>query len=177
MAKATRDLTAKRVEALKAEGRYHDPLHRGLYLQVGPTGKKSWLLRYEHGGRERWHGLGSAADFSLKEARERARKARQLLADGIDPVEAKKAAKAAVALAHAKTLTFEEANSSVLLSAQCQVEEPQARRAIPHHAGDLRPSQDRPPVGRRHRHRRGAQSARTDLADEDRDCIASAWPH
>ena len=32
-------------------------------------------------------GLGAAADFSLKEARERARAARQLLSDGIDPIE------------------------------------------------------------------------------------------
>jgi integrase len=109
MAKATKGLTSKRVEALKEPGRYHDPEHRGLYLQVGPTGTKSWLLRYEHAGRERWHGLGSAADFSLKEARERARRARQLLADGIDPVAAKKAAKAAAALAAAKAVTFEEA--------------------------------------------------------------------
>ena len=112
MARKTNGLTAKRVERLKEPGRYHDPDHKGLYLQVQESRNgisKSWLLRYEHGGRERWHGLGSAADFSLKEARERARRARQLLADGIDPVEAKKAAKAAVALAHAKTLTFEEA--------------------------------------------------------------------
>jgi hypothetical protein len=48
-------------------------------------------------------------DFSLKEARERARRARQLLADGIDPLEQKKADKAARALASARTLTFQQA--------------------------------------------------------------------
>ncbi len=54
-------------------------------------------------------GLGPLRDFSLKEARERARAARQLKADGIDPIEAKKAARAAAALEAAKVITFEEA--------------------------------------------------------------------
>src|SRR5690606_27446033 len=67
----------------------------GLYLQVGRTGSKSWLLRYELNGRERFHGLGSVNDFTLKEARERARRARQLLADGIDPIEHRQAEKRA----------------------------------------------------------------------------------
>lgn len=101
MTKPTKALTAKRMAGL-TPGRYRDREARGLYLQVGPTGTQSWLLRYELNGRERWHGLGSANDFSLREARERARKARQLLADGIDPVEAKRAAKTALALEAAK---------------------------------------------------------------------------
>jgi len=89
MAKATKGLTAKRVQAIKTPGKHHDsqgPV-RGLHLQVGANGSKSWLLRYEVDGRERWMGLGSAGDFTLKEARERARAARQLLADGKDPIE------------------------------------------------------------------------------------------
>src|SRR5262249_12267739 len=57
----------------------------------------------------RWLGLGSAADFSLKEARERARAARQLLADGKDPLEEKRAAEAAAKLATARKITFREA--------------------------------------------------------------------
>ena len=51
----------------------------GLWLQVGPTGTKSWLFRYMIDGRARAMGLGSADTFSLKEARERARAARQYL--------------------------------------------------------------------------------------------------
>jgi integrase len=114
MAKATKDLTTKRVEALREPGRYHDPEHRGLYLQVGPTGTKSWLLRYEHGGRERWHGLGSARDFSLAEARKRARAKRQLLADGLDPIEVKITAKDAAAKEARARLTFERATHKFL---------------------------------------------------------------
>lgn len=103
-------LTAKRVTALrKKPGRYLDggDLGRGLYLQVTPGGA-SWLFRYERSGRERWMGLGSVADFSLAEARDRARLKRQLLADGIDPLEQKKSEVAAQALAASKVLTFEE---------------------------------------------------------------------
>jgi integrase len=47
--------------------------------------------------------------FNLAEARARARKAQQQLADGIDPLEQKKAAKAARALEAARTITFEKA--------------------------------------------------------------------
>ena len=85
-------LTAKKIARLRQQpGRYIDggDLGRGLYLQV-TEGGASWLLRYERGGRERWLGLGSLADFSLKEARARAKQNRQLLADGIDPSVVKK---------------------------------------------------------------------------------------
>jgi integrase len=102
-------LTSKRIGKLSKPGRYRDPDTRGLYLQVGRTGTKSWLLRYELNGRERFHGLGSLDDFSLKEARERARAARQKIADGIDPIDARQAERAEKALAAAKALTFEEA--------------------------------------------------------------------
>jgi hypothetical protein len=103
-------LTAKKIARLRQQpGRYIDggDLGRGLYLQV-TEGGASWLLRYERGGRERWLGLGSLADFSLKEARARAKQNRQLLADGIDPLEQKKADKAARALAAARP-SFKEA--------------------------------------------------------------------
>jgi integrase len=103
-------LSATRVESLKrSPGRYLDGGdNKGLYLQVTPGGA-SWLLRYERDGRERWMGLGALADFSLKEARARARAARQQLAEGVDPLEAKKAAKAAKALAASKAITFKDA--------------------------------------------------------------------
>ena len=102
-------LTAKKAERLKNPGRYRDGHIRGLYLQIGPTGGKSWGLRFERDGRERWLGLGPADTFSLKEARERARAARQLLIDGIDPIDHRKAQKAKLAAAKAKLLIFREA--------------------------------------------------------------------
>ena len=105
-----RPLTAKIVARLKGEGRYKDGFMPGLYLQVSGTGTKSWLLRFEVNGQpERWMGLGSATIFSLAEARVRARAARQQLADGLDPLQAKREAKAAAKLAAAKKLTFRAA--------------------------------------------------------------------
>jgi integrase len=99
-------LTVKQVEALTAAGRYG--CGDNLYLQILPTGGRTWLMRYEVNGRERWHGLGSAKDFKLVEARERCRKARQGLRDGIDPIDARKAARAARAVEAAKNKTFEQ---------------------------------------------------------------------
>ena len=102
-------LTAKKVEREKRPGRYRDGHIRGLYLQIGPTGGKSWLLRFERDGRERWLGLGPLSVVDLRTARERARAARLLLLDGIDPIDHRKAEKAKLAAAKAKLLTFREA--------------------------------------------------------------------
>lgn len=107
MARQMNRLTAPEVRALSKPGRYADGL--GLYLQITDAGVKSWILRYQRDGRERWLGLGPVHTFSLAEARERARAARQQIADGIDPIEARKADRRERALAAAKTMTFKEA--------------------------------------------------------------------
>jgi integrase len=65
----------------------------GLYLIVSPTGKKSWLLRFSWQGRRPEMSLGSYEDISLAEAREAAAAARAMLRAGINPIEAKRAAK------------------------------------------------------------------------------------
>src|SRR5262245_33243120 len=98
-------LTAKRVlRHLRKRGRYGDG--DGLYLQVVTPGRGSWLLRYERDGRERAMGLGRVKDFTLAEARERARAARQKLADGIDPLDHRQGERARAALERAKNITF-----------------------------------------------------------------------
>ena len=51
-------------------------------------------------------GLGPLHTVTLADARERARQARLLLLDGKDPLAERKAARAAAALAEAKTVTF-----------------------------------------------------------------------
>jgi hypothetical protein len=89
----------------KKQGRYSDGA--GLYLQVGPTGKKSWLFQFTSRGKERQLGLGSADIISLKLARDRAQAARDLLATGVDPIEHKHAERKAAALPTADAITFE----------------------------------------------------------------------
>jgi integrase len=108
------NLTAKRVQKLRRNpGRYRDgpglSAVPGLILQVISPTNASWILRYERNGRERWMGLGPLWALQLSEARKKARAARQLLLDGVDPLEQKKATKAAQALEAAKALTFQEA--------------------------------------------------------------------
>jgi integrase len=112
-------LTVKKIAGLVEPGRYADG--KGLYLQVISRSNRSWLLRYERPDhrsgragkrRERWMGLGPVSDFTLDEARERARKARQQLNDGVDPLEARREERAKqateAALAAAKGKTFKE---------------------------------------------------------------------
>jgi len=102
-------LTVKKIAALKTPGRYAEGSVRGLKLQITPTGVKSWLLRYERFGRERWMGLGPVDVIDLEEARERALRARRQLLDGMDPLDARRAERAAAALEAAKMVTFKQA--------------------------------------------------------------------
>jgi integrase len=62
----------------------------GLYLRVDDS-RRAWIFRFRRGGRLRDMGLGRAADVSLADARRRAAEARTLLAQGIDPIEARDA--------------------------------------------------------------------------------------
>jgi len=103
-------MTAKKMSAvgvtkLKAPGYHSDG--GGLYLQVSPTGTKSWILRFKLNGRAREMGLGSLDKVSLAKAREEAGKCWNQLVDGIDPIDARKAKKAEDALKAAKAMTFE----------------------------------------------------------------------
>src|SRR5262245_46297096 len=88
-------LTALKVTKSNKPGRYGDG--HGLYLQVTKRGVKSWLLRYEREGRERWMGLGPLHTIGLSDARELARQARQQLLGGVDPLEDRKSKRASQA--------------------------------------------------------------------------------
>jgi len=99
-------LTARRVETQKLPGLFADG--GGLYLQVAPSGAKTWIYRFQIAGRRRDMGLGSAAIFSLAEAREKALAARRLVAEGTDPIEARRAQRLAKALDSAKSMTFRQ---------------------------------------------------------------------
>src|SRR5262245_14706084 len=58
MARTVNRLTDRTVRALKAPGFHHDG--GGLYLQVSPSGAKSWVFRFKINGRRRDMGLGKA---------------------------------------------------------------------------------------------------------------------
>lgn len=79
----------------------------GLYLEVSPRGGKSWRLKYRFAGKEKRLSLGVYPEVPLAGrkdkapgrwidgARDKRDKARQLLAEGIDPGEFRKTSKVA----------------------------------------------------------------------------------
>jgi hypothetical protein len=80
----------------------------GLRLQIASGGGKSWLFRYMLAGRSREMGLGSVDFVTLAEARQRAADARRQLAQGVDPIDARREADrvAKVAQANARENNF-----------------------------------------------------------------------
>ncbi len=106
MAKQVEKLTADFVVEASKPGFYGDGL--GLYLQVSVWGTKSWVLRYTRHQKAHTLGLGPTHTISLLEARKRARKARQQLQDGVDPIAAKREAAAAEKLKTARMMTFQQ---------------------------------------------------------------------
>lgn len=106
MVRRMQRLSVKSVAAKKRPGYYADG--GGLYLQIGETGTKSWIFRYMLNGKAREMGLGSLRSVSLADARTRAAEQRALLHDRIDPIEARDAARARLALDSARSVTFSE---------------------------------------------------------------------
>jgi integrase len=103
MARRTERLTALQIGRLKASGNHPDG--NGLYLQIAGNAR-SWVFRYSINGRERYLGLGSLAAVGLAAARQKAADARKLIADGIDPISAKHAARGAAAAEAGNAMTF-----------------------------------------------------------------------
>ena len=101
-------------QLMQVPGRYRDVAGeiRGLMLIVKNVRSASWQLRFERAGKETWMGLGSARLLSLTEARTRARAVRLQILDGVDPLAAKREAKAEAVAAAQRTLTFEAATTA-----------------------------------------------------------------
>lgn len=124
-------LTALKVAREKRPGVYSDG--GGLYLQVTARGSKSWIFRFwvaerdpatgeivrdpttkKASGRGREMGLGSCITVSLAEARERALECRKLRENGIDPIDAREAARRQAALERAKAIKFKDAAATYM---------------------------------------------------------------
>lgn len=86
----------------------------GLYMQITPNGGRSWVLRVKVGTLRRDIGLGGFPGVTLSQARDKARDARAKIEGGIDPVEERKAAKAALVATQRRGLTFADAVDKAL---------------------------------------------------------------
>lgn len=88
-------LTVKEIEAAKFTGRPAKLSDGGgLYLHV-LEGGKFWRLKYRHGSKEKLLSFGRHPHVTLATARRARDDAKRKLAEGVDPAEEKRAAKAA----------------------------------------------------------------------------------
>jgi integrase len=124
-----KELTPTQIKNLKHPGGNH-PVKvavggvSGLYVQITPSGAKSWVLRTRYGewsesrladgtsqrGRKKREiGLGAYPEILPGMARERARDAKAKLEAGIDPIAERRAAQAALMATARRGMTFADA--------------------------------------------------------------------
>lgn len=105
MPKRAKELTAIEVKRL-GEGVHAVGGVPGLCLQVSGSAAKSWILRVMVGDKRREIGLGVYPEVSLAMARAQAAAMKDGIRNGIDPVERRKEARASLAAAQKRGLTF-----------------------------------------------------------------------
>lgn len=114
MPRVAKELTALDVKRLSHSGGPNSDTHAvggvpGLLLQISPNNGRTWVLRTTVGSKRREIGLGGFPDVTLAQARELARETKDKIRRGIDPVEERKAVRAALAAAQRRGMTFAEA--------------------------------------------------------------------
>jgi len=116
MPKKAMELGALQVGKLADPGLHFVGGVAGLALQVTPSGARSWTLRAVIGGKRRDMGLGaySPSGMTLAKAREAATAARELIRQGIDPIQRQQAAQSALRASMAEALTFKECAESYI---------------------------------------------------------------
>jgi integrase len=109
MPKKARELGALEVKRLRERGvpgHYAVGGVAGLAMQIAPTGATTWILRLKVGDRRRDMGLGGYPDVELARAREKAREARELVEQGVDPILQRQQARSALSAKQAAQKTF-----------------------------------------------------------------------
>jgi integrase len=101
MPRKSNPLTAGQIKQLKPTHAKRPTVYQvggvdGLHIQVTPNGAKSWFLRATVAGKRREIGLGPYPELLLGDALDAAREARQMIRDGIDPVERRRERKQAL---------------------------------------------------------------------------------
>jgi integrase len=119
-------ISAASVAKLKKPGHY--AVGDACYLQIAAGGTRSWVLRYTLNGRARYMGLGSANLVSLAEARAKARDARRLLLDKIDPLEARRAQHRKRLLETARGKTFRDCAEGYIASHEAGWRDPRSHK-------------------------------------------------
>lgn len=120
MARAIHKLTARQIDTITKPGRYSDG--GGLYLVVSDAARRKWVFIYTRDGVRKERGLGAAGKggLPLAKAREAAQAAREHVAAGVDPKDAREAAKAEAAKTARKIPTFGEAADDLIRSIEAE---------------------------------------------------------
>ena len=119
-------LSSATVAKLKKQGRY--AVGDGVYLQISESNTRAWLLRYTLNGRARHMGLGPYSLITLAEARAKARDARRLLLDKIDPLEARRAAHRQRLLETARGKTFKDCAEAYIAAHEAGWRDPRSQK-------------------------------------------------
>lgn len=107
MPKLAKELQALVVAKLTAPGLHFVGGVQGLALQI-TGGSRSWVLRVTIAGKRRDMGLGPYPEVTLAQARDKAREARELIRQGVDPIVRQQTARSALRAAAAEALTFQQ---------------------------------------------------------------------
>ena len=113
-----KQLTALEVSRLQLPGHYAVGGVPGLYLYVNDGDGRSWILRVVVGSKRRHVGLGGYPAVTLAGARDKARKVREDIENGVDPIERRREAIARLQASHATEKTFEEAANAYISTHQ-----------------------------------------------------------
>ena len=105
MVRTFNKLSALKVSRMATPGLYSDG--EGLWLQISPSGSKSWVYRYTIAGRRYHMGLGSLREVTLAEARERARECGRRIRAGGNPLAERHGDADARRMANARAMTFD----------------------------------------------------------------------
>ncbi|HEX3423030.1 MAG TPA: integrase arm-type DNA-binding domain-containing protein [Sphingomicrobium sp.] len=107
MPKKAKELSALAVSRLKEPGRYAVGGVDGLHLRIIGN-SKAWTLRVKVGDHRCDIGLGPYPEVGLGDAREAARIHRRKVREGVDPLQERREARAALRIERAKSKTFKD---------------------------------------------------------------------
>ncbi len=132
MARLTTPLTAKEIQSAKPKEKEYKLFDGGgLFLAVTPKGGKWWRLKYRFKNKEQRLALGVYPDLSLQEARKLREIYKAQVAEGINPIDKKRAEKEAESIAETKNLnTFEKIARERLAIAQNEISESHFNRTM-----------------------------------------------
>jgi len=100
-------MSPRAIASLRAKGRHR--VSDNLYLQVGEDGRRSWVFRYQHGGKAHAMGLGSVELRTLSEARELAHEMRRRLhLEHVDPLQHRRTARVLAKIDAARSVSFKD---------------------------------------------------------------------